>query len=104
MLSCCTQCQRLWVAHPTRPQSEKRSMNSERTKGWRECPAAIALLLLCGVLMSCATTPKRFHVLVPAKCVQISVTSFTRPCIQRSDGKLVCDGVVISASCVQVAR
>ena len=37
---------------------------------------------------------------IPARCVRVSVQSFTRPCIERLDGKFVCDGVVITASCV----
>ena len=37
---------------------------------------------------------------IPAHCVRVSIQSFTQPCAERSDGKIVCDGVVITASCL----
>jgi len=38
--------------------------------------------------------------IIPAHCVKVSIQSFTQPCLQRVDGKLVCNGVVITANCV----
>jgi hypothetical protein len=32
--------------------------------------------------------------------MKVSVQSFTQPCLQRLDGKIVCDGVVITANCL----
>jgi hypothetical protein len=37
---------------------------------------------------------------IPARCMKVSVQSFTQPCVQRLDGKFVCDGVVITANCL----
>jgi hypothetical protein len=37
---------------------------------------------------------------IPARCVVVSIQSFTEPCAQRADGKIVCNGVVITANCI----
>jgi len=50
--------------------------------------------------MGCAVR-KRPNVIVPNQCIRLNAESFTRPCEQRADGKLVCDGVVVTATCVQ---
>lgn len=67
--------------------------------------AAALLAVLCIVAVGCVTTPKRTasSLFVPSRCVKMTAESFTRPCTQRADGKLVCDGVVVSATCVEVA-
>jgi len=57
-------------------------------------PIAI-LVSLTGCL-----SPRRSSFIIPARCVRVGVQSFTRPCTQLQDGKFVCDGVVITASCV----
>jgi hypothetical protein len=44
--------------------------------------------------------PRRMGFMIPAHCLKIGVESFTQPCTQRTDGKLVCNGVVITANCV----
>ncbi len=54
-----------------------------------------ALLLLTGCVHV-----RRTGLVIPAACVRVNIQSFTRPCAQRPDGKFVCDGVVITASCV----
>jgi hypothetical protein len=38
--------------------------------------------------------------IIPARCVGVNIQSFTEPCVPRDDGKLVCNGVVITANCV----
>jgi hypothetical protein len=53
----------------------------------------IGLLLLVAI----AVDSKTF---VPVKC--ISKIEFTKKCKQLQDGKLYCDGVIITASCVSV--
>ena len=57
----------------------------------------------CSLLSGCAV-PKRAHLVVPSRCMKLSATSFTRPCTQRPDGKLLCDGVVVQASCMKVVE
>ena len=57
-------------------------------------PIAI-LVSLTGCL-----SPRQSSFVIPARCIKVSVQSFNRPCAQRQDGKFVCDGVVITASCV----
>ena len=48
--------------------------------------------------------PKRASLVIPQRCIHVNAESFTRPCARRSDGKLVCDGVVVSAMCVEVRQ
>lgn len=70
-------------------------------------PFQILLLppLVLSVLGIGCMTPKRAETfVVPGRCVKVNVQSFTRPCMQRADGKLVCDGVVITADCVTVSQ
>jgi hypothetical protein len=43
--------------------------------------------------------PPRFTLIVPGRCARITVQSFTRPCTQMKDGKMLCDGVVVNATC-----
>lgn len=38
--------------------------------------------------------------IVPSRCIAINIQSFTQPCQQHPDGKIVCNGVVITASCL----
>jgi hypothetical protein len=38
---------------------------------------------------------------IPPRCIRIEVQSFTQPCTPRPDGKLLCNGVVISAYCLE---
>jgi hypothetical protein len=57
----------------------------------------IVLLAILVSLTGCMSV-RHSGFIVPARCVRVSVQSFTRPCTQRLDGKVVCDGVVITAS------
>jgi len=59
-------------------------------------------VVLLGMLVSLTGCISLRHsgFVIPARCVRVNVQSFTRPCTERSDGKFVCDGVVITASCV----
>ena len=66
-------------------------------------------LRLAVCVLSCFWTagcvaPKRANFVIPQRCIGISAQSFTRPCSQRLDGKLVCDGVVITAKCVEAPQ
>jgi len=59
-------------------------------------------VVLLGMLVSLTGCISLRHsgFVIPARCVRVNVQSFTRPCTERPDGKFVCDGVVITASCV----
>jgi len=59
----------------------------------------IVLLAILSFSTGCLS-PRRADFVIPARCVRVNVQSFTQPCTQRLDGKFVCDGVVITASCV----
>jgi len=59
---------------------------------------------MIGVLFVGCVTPKRATLVVPARCMKMRAESFTRPCVQRQDGKLQCDGVVVTATCTEVSQ
>lgn len=59
------------------------------------------LLMLFGLATGCVA-PKRASFVIPRQCLKVDQQSFTRPCAQRVDGKLVCDGVVVTATCIKV--
>jgi hypothetical protein len=63
----------------------------------------VLVLTLCIVALGCVA-PKRATFTVPRRCVKVEAQSFTRPCQQRPDGKLLCDGVVVTAQCLEVPR
>jgi hypothetical protein len=56
--------------------------------------------LVAGLLSEGCLPPRREAFIIPTHCVKIGVESFTQPCTQRANGKLVCNGVVITANCV----
>jgi hypothetical protein len=58
------------------------------------------LLLATLLLLTGCVHERRTGMVIPAACVGVNIQSFTRPCALRPDGKFVCDGVVITASCV----
>ncbi len=60
---------------------------------------AVVILVSVVSLTGCMSV-RHSGFVIPARCVRVSVQSFTRPCTERPDGKFVCDGVVITASCV----
>ena len=60
------------------------------------------ILIVCTLATGCVA-PKRASFVVPRRCM-INVQSFTRPCVQRADGKLVCDGVVVTATCLEASH
>jgi hypothetical protein len=63
--------------------------------------ALLFFISLMGCLISGGClAPRRGALLVPGQCLKIGAESFTQPCIQRADGKLVCNGVVVTANCV----
>ena len=53
------------------------------------------------ILTTGCVVPKRASLVIPQRCIHVNAESFTRPCARRNDGKLVCDGVVVSAMCVE---
>lgn len=63
----------------------------------------VLAIVFCSLWSGCAM-PKRVHLVVPSSCMKLNATSFTRPCTQRPDGKLICDGVVVQASCMKVVH
>jgi hypothetical protein len=64
----------------------------------------LALILVGCTLATACVAPKRASFVVPRRCMKINVQSFTRPCVQRADGKLVCDGVVVTATCLEASH
>jgi hypothetical protein len=56
--------------------------------------------LMAGLFSEGCLPPRREAFIIPAHCVKIGVESFTQPCTPRANGKLVCNGVVITANCV----
>jgi hypothetical protein len=71
------------------------------------CPASrrsfCAIALLAGMALSTGCMqPHRSNFQVPVTCLRFTAESFTGPCKERSDGKIVCDKVVVTASCIHV--
>jgi len=66
--------------------------------------AKLALILTVCIVATGCIAPKRASFVIPRRCMKINVQSFTRPCVQRADGKLVCDGVVVTATCVEASH
>lgn len=64
----------------------------------------LAVTAAISILAIGCVAPKRAALVVPSRCLQVKPESFTRPCMQRSDGKLTCDGVVVTATCIEVAQ
>jgi hypothetical protein len=64
----------------------------------------LALLVVFWAFATACVAPKRASFVIPPRCQKIDAQSFTRPCVQRADGKLLCDGVVVTATCVEVSR
>ena len=58
----------------------------------------IALLAALPVSTGCIHARSSKFV-IPSRCVTVNIQSFTEPCTERADGKLVCNGVVITANC-----
>lgn len=76
------------------------SGNFHNNKKYRK----LVLVAASGLLAVGCVTPKRSAgFVVPAQCMRISADSFTRPCAQRADGKLICDGVLVTATCVRTS-
>jgi hypothetical protein len=73
-----------------------------RPAGSRNISLAL-IVIACTVATGCVA-PKRASFVVPRRCMKINVQSFTRPCAQRADGKLVCDGVVLTATCIEASH
>jgi len=65
---------------------------------------SLALILIACTVATGCVGPKRPGFVVPRRCMKINVQSFTRPCVQRADGKLVCDGVVVTATCLEASH
>jgi hypothetical protein len=65
------------------------------------CAAAVLLVLL-GLCTGCIQPHQHFQ--VPLACLQFTADSFTGPCNQRDDGKIVCEKVVVTATCLQAGK
>jgi hypothetical protein len=63
----------------------------------------VRVLMFCTLATGCVA-PRRASLVVPRRCIQVNAESFTRPCMPRTDGKLLCDGVVVSAMCAELRR
>ena len=66
--------------------------------------AKLALVFVFCALATGCVAPKRASLVVPRRCLKLDTASFTRPCMQRTDGKLLCDGVVVTATCIEMNR
>ncbi|HEY1263951.1 MAG TPA: hypothetical protein VGF06_10525 [Terriglobales bacterium] len=86
------------------PSVFTRKFRSAFEPGSRTRIRLLLLAAICTVGVGCIAPTRAAHLIVPSRCMKLNVQSFTRPCSQREDGKLVCDGVVITASCVEVAH
>ena len=61
------------------------------------------VLLLAGLSFATGcVAPKRASFVVPKRCIKVDSQSFTRPCRQQEDGKIMCDGVIVTATCIEV--
>jgi hypothetical protein len=85
--------------------------NSHTCPDYRRAPSAVrltttglALLVVFWVFTSGCVAPKRASFVIPRRCQKIDAQSFTRPCTQRADGKFLCDGVVVTATGIEVSR
>jgi len=74
----------------------RRSVSSRTTR--------LALLVVFWAFAVGCLAPKQARLVFPSRCLKVNAQSFTRPCVQRVDGKLLCDGVVVTATCVEVSR
>ncbi len=98
--------------HPITAVIEVRDVTNDKI-GWArvELPQGhgflsleiLVLLLVVGAVTTGCLAPKRSTLFIPRRCMKVAVDSFTKPCVERADGKLVCDQVVVTASCVQMA-
>jgi hypothetical protein len=61
-------------------------------------------VLICLAAIGCVAPKRTASFEVPVRCMKVDSDSFTQPCRQRSDGKLLCDGVVVTATCVQFSQ
>ena len=58
-------------------------------------------LILALFLTGCA--PKHpARLVIPRECAVVTIASFTKPCEELKDGKILCDGVIIKATCTRV--
>ena len=77
-----------------------RSVAVMRKSGLLAVVVLVIVLLTTLVSLTGCMSVRHSGFVIPARCVRVSVRSFTRPCAERPDGEFVCDGVVITASCV----
>jgi hypothetical protein len=64
--------------------------------------AAIALVACALPSIGCMQPHREFQ--VPFSCLQFTAASFTGPCHERPDGRIVCDKVVVTATCMQANK
>jgi hypothetical protein len=81
---------------------QKKAVQEEcfrKTDGRVATTSRIVLATLLLVSIGCIHVRSSKFV-IPARCVSVYIQSFTEPCAQRADGKIVCNGVVITANCI----
>ena len=69
-----------------------------------ECGRSVMVMSRIGLLAVLISLTGCLYVrhpgfVIPARCVRVSVQSFTKPCSELRDGRFVCNGVLIAASC-----
>ena len=74
--------------------------NGLRKRGGRVATACLITLAAALVVSTGCIHVRPAQFVIPARCVAMKIQSFTEPCLQRDDGKLICNGVVITATCV----
>jgi hypothetical protein len=65
---------------------------------------AVIALLTCIVPSTGCMQPRHSRFQVPVACLHFTAESFTGPCKERNDGKIICDKVVVTARCIQVGK
>lgn len=91
----------------SQPVNDGPSSNGERCRqpaSRQRSDRSLAFAVVFCVLLAGCVTPKRAGMVVPSRCLKLTAASFTQPCAQRSDGKLICDRVVVTATCVEVSQ
>jgi hypothetical protein len=88
-------------AHPGKsvPAHHRRVIQKTRTASL----IGLSCLLCLAANVSCMR-PHHTEFQVPVSCIQFTADSFAGPCRERGDGKIVCERVVVTASCVQANK
>jgi hypothetical protein len=63
----------------------------------------LSLGLVTILAAACARRPAQAKFEIPAACIKVRITDFTKPCKTLAEGgELLCDGVRVHVNCVAV--